>query len=185
MLVVDDEPMLRMVVNEMLSAEGHTVSVAAGGPEASELVVESFKDSAPFDVVIYDIEMPVLNGRMLAEFTETESPKTEVILMTGWADSQIDIDTISTRVIGLLKKSPRLAAITALLAVVARNSAPRSIPTTKTAPRHRHFFAGNDRLAGAPGIADKSLAPAPEYPAHDFPLCLLGTFTDVAQMPCT
>lgn len=123
-LVVDDEPMLRMVVQEMLNAEGHTVSVANGGPEASELVISSYKSGEPFDVVISDIEMPVLNGRMLAELIETESPDTEVILMTGWVDSQLDIETISTRVVGLLKKPPRLADITALMAVVARNVTP-------------------------------------------------------------
>ena len=123
-LVVDDEPMLRMVVEEMLTAEGHIVSVANGGPEASEIVVDSYKSGEPFDVVISDIEMPVLNGRMLADFIETESPDTEVILMTGWVDSQLDIETISTRVVGLLKKPPRLADITALMAVVAKNAAP-------------------------------------------------------------
>lgn len=123
-LVVDDEPMLRMVVEEMLSAEGHTVEVASGGPVASEMVAESYKAGKPFDVVVSDIEMPELNGRMLAEFIETESPDTEVILMTGWADSQLDVDSISTRVVGILNKPPRLADITALMAVVARNSAP-------------------------------------------------------------
>jgi len=123
-LVVDDEPMLRMVVQEMLTAEGHTVSVANGGPEASEVVVDAYKSGEAFDVVISDIEMPVLNGRMLADFIETESPETEVILMTGWVDSQLDIETISTRVVGLLKKPSRLADITALMAVVARNAAP-------------------------------------------------------------
>jgi DNA-binding NtrC family response regulator len=81
-------------------------------------------DDEPFHVVVSDIEMPILNGRMLAEFIENESPDTDVILMTGWADTHLDIDTISTRVIGLIKKPPRLADITALLAVVARNSGP-------------------------------------------------------------
>ena len=123
-LVVDDEPMLRMVVEEMLTAEGHTVIVAAGGPEASELVATNHKAGTPFDVVVSDIEMPVLNGRMLAEFIETESPDTEVILMTGWANSQLDIESISTRVVGILNKPPRLADITALMAVVARNVTP-------------------------------------------------------------
>ncbi|MDG0867019.1 histidine kinase N-terminal 7TM domain-containing protein [Candidatus Lucifugimonas marina] len=123
-LVVDDEPMLRMVVQEMLTAEGHTVEVAPGGPEASELVTENYKAGTPFDVVVSDIEMPELNGRMLAEFIETESPDTEVILMTGWANSQLDLDSISTRVVGILSKPPRLADITALMSVVARNKAP-------------------------------------------------------------
>lgn len=129
-LVVDDEPMLRMVVEEMLNSEGHSTSVASGGPEAAEMVSAAHKASEAFDVVISDIEMPVLNGRMLAEIIETQSPDTEVILMTGWVDTRLDLDTISTRVVGLLKKPPRLADITALLSVVARNSVP-VIPNDK------------------------------------------------------
>jgi CheY-like chemotaxis protein len=58
-----------MVVQEMLTAEGHTVSVASDGPEASEIVADSYKSGEPFDVVISDIEMPVLNVRMLADIT--------------------------------------------------------------------------------------------------------------------
>ena len=123
-LVVDDKPMLRMILEEMLVAEGHSVTIAIGGPEAAELVRHACKSGARFDVVLSNIEMPVLNGRMLAEFIELESPETEVILMTGWTDTKIDIETISTQVVGLLKKPPRLADITALLAVVARDSAP-------------------------------------------------------------
>ena len=72
--------------------------------------------------MVSDIELPVLNGQVLAEFIELESPDTDVILMTGWTDTQIDIEAISTRVVGLLQKPPRLADMTALMAVVARNS---------------------------------------------------------------
>lgn len=123
-LVVDDEPMLRMVVEEMLAAEGHVVDVAPGGPEASEMISRESEAKKPYDVVVSDIEMPILNGRMLAEFIETESPNTEVILMTGWADSHLDVDNISTRVVGVLNKPPRLADITALMEIVARNAVP-------------------------------------------------------------
>ena len=46
------------------------------------------------------------------------------VMRMGDAGPSRDIDTISTRVVGLLKKPPRLADILALLSVVARNSAP-------------------------------------------------------------
>ena len=82
------------------------MTTASGGPEAADLVAEAHSSGTPFDVVVSDIEMPILNGRMLAEFIETESPDTDVILMTGWTDQQLDIDTISTRVVGLLQKPP-------------------------------------------------------------------------------
>jgi len=123
-LVVDDEPMLRMVVEEMLSAEGHSAMSADGGPEASELILEHMNNGEPFNVVITDIEMPKLNGRMLADFVENNSPDTDVIFMTGYADNRIDLDSISTRVIGIVHKPPRLADINALLSVAAMNFSP-------------------------------------------------------------
>jgi signal transduction histidine kinase/CheY-like chemotaxis protein len=123
-LVVDDEPMLRMVVEEMLSAEGHSAISADGGPEASELILEHMKSGDPFNVIITDIEMPKLNGRMLADFVENNSPDTDVIFMTGYTDDRIDLDNVATRVIGVIHKPPRLADINALLSVAAMNFSP-------------------------------------------------------------
>lgn len=61
-LVVDDEPHIRRLMTNRLRDEGFQVEGAFNGAAALELL----EDHA-FDVVITDVEMPVMNGRELCE----------------------------------------------------------------------------------------------------------------------
>lgn len=56
-LVVDDDPILRAVLREQLTAEGFDVATAENGSEALRHVMET-----PTDVVLLDLAMPVLDG---------------------------------------------------------------------------------------------------------------------------
>lgn len=56
-LVIDDEPDIRTLVNLTLTREGYEVSVAADGAEGLRLLTE-FRP----DVVLLDLRMPVVNG---------------------------------------------------------------------------------------------------------------------------
>ncbi len=58
-LVVDDVSVTRLIIGRMLEKLGHLVTVAKDGAEALELMRGS---EAPFDLVMLDIEMPVLDG---------------------------------------------------------------------------------------------------------------------------
>jgi len=61
-LHVDDDPLNLRVVQEILSAFGHTAVSVSNGPEAlTRLAVE------PFDVVLLDIHMPGMSGLEVAE----------------------------------------------------------------------------------------------------------------------
>src|SRR6266536_5904250 len=56
-LVVDDDPLNRMLLTRSLEQKGHRVGSAANGQEALEILREN-----PFDVVLLDIVMPELDG---------------------------------------------------------------------------------------------------------------------------
>jgi CheY-like chemotaxis protein len=56
-LVVDDEPSIRSLLSELLQDVGYTVEEAANGLEALRKV-----QSAPPDVVILDLLMPIMDG---------------------------------------------------------------------------------------------------------------------------
>jgi len=56
-LVVDDNPVNRLLVQTILEAAGHQVSLAAGGQEAIDLVTDN-----SYDLVLMDVNMPQVDG---------------------------------------------------------------------------------------------------------------------------
>ncbi len=56
-LVVDDEPIIRMLLLESLADDGHTVAAAGNGAEALDRVLEQ-----PADVILLDLLMPRMDG---------------------------------------------------------------------------------------------------------------------------
>ena len=81
-LVVDDEPTIRELVGDCLSAAGHLVEMAGDGREG----LDKFQ-SGDFDLVIVDRSMPELNGDQLAAEIKAASPSLPIIMMTGFGDA--------------------------------------------------------------------------------------------------
>lgn len=82
-LVVDDEPGLRAFMVRALRADGHEVAEAEDGASALAQVADA---EQPFDVVISDIVMPELDGITLALKLAKESPRTAVVLVSGYPE---------------------------------------------------------------------------------------------------
>jgi|ERR1041384_3558215 PAS domain S-box-containing protein len=78
-LIVDDEERVRGVIAEMLEGDGHQVSTAGSGEEALQIM-----DSHEFDIVLTDLSMPKTDGVTLAAEIKSRTPKTRVVLMTGY-----------------------------------------------------------------------------------------------------
>jgi DNA-binding response OmpR family regulator len=66
-LVVDDDPMNRMLLARTLEQEGHRVRVAENGRQALEML-----RAQPFDVVLLDVLMPELDGCQALELIERD-----------------------------------------------------------------------------------------------------------------
>jgi CheY-like chemotaxis protein len=80
-LVADDEPMIREVIQMYLSEDNHVVESAVNGREALEKFMES-----DYDVVLTDRSMPELNGDELAVAVKKHRPNVPVILLTGFGE---------------------------------------------------------------------------------------------------
>jgi CheY-like chemotaxis protein len=80
-LVVDDEPMVRQLVTEYLTGDGHTVETASDGNQG----LDKFRKGA-FDLLLTDRAMPEMSGDHLADAVKAASPGTPVILLTGFGD---------------------------------------------------------------------------------------------------
>jgi PAS domain S-box-containing protein len=116
LLVVDDEKPVRTLLCAMLNSDRHLVTSAEDGSEALRLF-----DPDSFDLVITDKSMPGMNGDQLATAIKQHSPRTPVILLTGFGQfldpSEVpDIDVIASKPISI--ESLR-AAITAATATCA------------------------------------------------------------------
>lgn len=65
-LIVDDDPISRLFLEELLSYYAE-VTTAASGSEAVELFREALESNKPFDFVLSDIMMPDLDGHQTVE----------------------------------------------------------------------------------------------------------------------
>ncbi|HSB72619.1 MAG TPA: sigma-54 dependent transcriptional regulator [Candidatus Methylomirabilis sp.] len=77
-LVVDNEPSVRMTLTMLLKGRGHPVQEAGDGRSALD-----FLRSEAVDLVITDLKMPEVSGLDVLRETKVLSPETEVILLTG------------------------------------------------------------------------------------------------------
>jgi len=129
LLVVEDEPMVRDLVERALRRAGHEVHTAADGLAALELVAAR---SGAIDAVVSDVVMPRMGGRELASRLRQGWPHIPVLLMSGYADDGDDQDT---RDLVLLQKpfttTALVAAVQDLLPTAAMPAvtAPTALPT--------------------------------------------------------
>lgn len=77
-LVVDDEEMVRSILQKLLSLKGHEVTAVSSGAEALELL-----DRQEFDVVFTDLGMPEMNGRQLARAVRNRFRNIPIVLLSG------------------------------------------------------------------------------------------------------
>jgi PAS domain S-box-containing protein len=78
-LIIDDEPLVRSLLKQVLEKSGHSVAEAGNGQEG----IRSFRENN-FDLVITDHGMPVMNGQDAAFRIKKQKPETPVLLITGW-----------------------------------------------------------------------------------------------------
>ncbi len=83
-LVVDDEEDVRDIMEAVLTGEGFDVDTATNGLEALEKYKESLKKGDPFDVIITDLMMPVMDGINLIEEIQKLETQPLIIVITGF-----------------------------------------------------------------------------------------------------
>lgn len=79
--VVDDEPVIRSLLERLLSIAGYDVRTYPDG----EAALDACKQEA-FDLVITDLRMPGLDGFKLMEHLKSERPALPVIVLTAHGD---------------------------------------------------------------------------------------------------
>jgi signal transduction histidine kinase/ActR/RegA family two-component response regulator len=135
-LCIDDEPLLRELLKELLERDGHSVEVSDNGEAGLEAFRRALQQGHPFDVVITDLGMPYLDGRQVARILKRESPATPVVMLTGWGTIMREDGAMNEQVDGVLSKPPRSRELREILSRVTRavNSSPPDSAPNETGP---------------------------------------------------
>lgn len=85
-LLVEDEAQVRSLVRKALEQSGYQVLEASNGQEALAKVAQY---EVPLDLLITDVVMPVLGGRLLAEQLRAKWPDLKILFISGYADDLV------------------------------------------------------------------------------------------------
>ncbi len=85
-LVVDDEPTVRMLVTEVLEDLGYTAIEAADGPAGLKVLQSDVR----IDLLVTDVGLPGgMNGRQVADAARVVRPELKVLFITGYAENAV------------------------------------------------------------------------------------------------
>ncbi len=85
-LVIDDEPTVRMLVTEVLEDLGYTAIEASDGPSGLKVL----QSNARVDLLVTDVGLPGgLNERQVADAARVARPDLKVLFITGYADNAV------------------------------------------------------------------------------------------------
>jgi DNA-binding NtrC family response regulator len=98
-LVVDDEPNIVSSVAGLLSDEGYEVATAQTGGAGLEMV-----RAHPFDVALFDVKLPDLDGIALLEQAQALRPELPVIMMSGHASIDLAVRAVRLGAYDFLEK---------------------------------------------------------------------------------
>jgi len=87
LLVVEDEPSLRHLAREILEARGYQVLLAANGQEGLHMAREH--KGPPIRLVVTDVIMPLMGGKVMAEWLQSTNPDLKIIFTSGYTDDAI------------------------------------------------------------------------------------------------
>jgi signal transduction histidine kinase/CheY-like chemotaxis protein len=124
LLVIDDDELLRQSMRAILEREGHSVSIAHSGRSGIETFSAAAQRGEPFQVVITDLGMPHVDGRAVATAVKSVSPRTPIILLTGWGQHLRDGNEVPPDVDRMLNKPANLTELRTALAEVAPMASP-------------------------------------------------------------
>src|SRR6185312_9758765 len=84
-LIADDEASMRALVARAIAMDRHETVTAQDGAEALEILT---REGGAFDLLLTDIQMPIMDGIALALSAARDFPDLTILLMTGFADQR-------------------------------------------------------------------------------------------------
>ena len=123
-LIADDEESMRQLVARAIGMDGHETVTAGDGAEALEILA---REDGAFDLLLTDIQMPVMDGIALSLAVARDLPDLTILLMTGFAAQRERASGLDAIVHDVVTKPFSVADIRAAVAdALASRKKPRA-----------------------------------------------------------
>jgi DNA-binding NtrC family response regulator len=130
-LLVEDEPILRVTLANDLAEEGYEVIRASDGAEGLRLI-----QTQGFDAALLDLKLPKFDGLILLQNYKTANPDGIAIMMTGFGTVQSAVAAMKAGATDyLLKPFPQEDLLTLLRGLLAQRGHTKSALETPPGPR--------------------------------------------------
>jgi PAS domain S-box-containing protein len=102
LLLVEDDPGVRHLAHDILEAQGYCVLRANNGQDALHMAREH--KGPPIRLVVTDVIMPLMGGKVMAEWLKTANPNLKVLFTSGYTDEAITRHGVLERGVEFLPK---------------------------------------------------------------------------------
>lgn len=103
-LLVDDESALRRTLSLSLNQNGYDVEPCENGLSALSKLDLYKKNHENLDVVVVDVNLPDINGKILGRIIKSKYPETAMFYITGYAERMDEIEIDELKADGLIEK---------------------------------------------------------------------------------
>ncbi len=122
-LIMDDDDMIRNLLNRVLTTHGYIVELAEDGGKALNLYKAAIEAGNTFDAVILDLTVPVgMGGLETARELIKIDPKAVLIVSSGYSDNAIMSDFRSYGFSGIVTKPYRVEDLISALKEIISES---------------------------------------------------------------
>ncbi|MCK5572516.1 MAG: response regulator, partial [Bacteroidetes bacterium] len=100
-LIIDDEVSVCEIARDMLTGLGYTVYTVHDGKAG----VEYYKTrQASIDLILLDINMPIMSGKDAFEQLRSINPRVRIIIVTGYGKAVVETSSFSSEINGFMQK---------------------------------------------------------------------------------
>ena len=124
-LLAEDNPVNALLAKSLLTKLGHRVTHVSDGHAACCAFSQAMQESSPFDIVLMDLQMPVIDGRTAIDIIRKferrlSTPRTPVIVLTADGQEEVRNNVMATGADGLLTKPLDLKTVRRLISAYAQ-----------------------------------------------------------------
>lgn len=88
-LIIDDEPLMRISISDALRIEGYNIHSVASGNEGLKAIMEN-----PYDVVITDLKLPGVDGLHILKACKQYSERTKIVMITAYGSVDTAVEAM-------------------------------------------------------------------------------------------